>query len=247
MSSTLLQSFRSDSSSNIITIPVVRDAKNGKDVVRWKDIRQCFLNAHYITNGKDMIMFMTDENLEDLIPLRIAHHPGVVLEVVTLDDQQIGSSSMNNSGSAQPSVLSGSATPVGDSRALIRNPIGETRTTDSDVNTLMITDIDDRQALVIRPPLHAIQLTGERSEQQLLEMNTTMVLQEQLRQVRQQTHRMQQQMNELQQRKQEAEHQLQQRHHIDEALPRMFSQRYPLLGPIGVLIVYIVLLYLLLF
>ncbi|KAG0240505.1 hypothetical protein BGX31_001920 [Mortierella sp. GBA43] len=45
-------------------------------------------------NDKMVVPFLTDENLENLKPLRIAHHPGVVLRVLTLDDIQSGSSAM---------------------------------------------------------------------------------------------------------------------------------------------------------
>ena len=66
MSTKLLQSFRADSSSKIITIPVVRDTKNGgHDVIRWKDIQQCFADAKYITNRRDMVNFMSNEDLEE--------------------------------------------------------------------------------------------------------------------------------------------------------------------------------------
>ncbi|KAK3815333.1 MAG: hypothetical protein J3Q66DRAFT_207777 [Benniella sp.] len=246
MSRALLQSFRADSSSKVVTIPAVRDTKNGNYVVRWKDIQQCFVNAHYITDGTDMVMFMTNENLEDLIPLRIAHYPGVVLEVVTLDDHQSGSGSMNNSCSTQASEsspFSRSASRLGDCQAVIRDSNSQVGSVANNVDTLRITEIDNH-ALVVRsgvslpetpaqanPPLNNLQPTGEHSEQ--------------LRQ-------MQRQMDKIQQRMQEAERllqqqqQQQQQQQMDEALSRTFWQRYPLLGSTGAFILFVTLLYLLL-
>ncbi|KAK3825648.1 MAG: LOW QUALITY PROTEIN: hypothetical protein J3Q66DRAFT_328252, partial [Benniella sp.] len=51
--------------------------------VRWRDIQQYFENAQGIMNGEVAVIFLTNNNLEDLIPLRIAHHP----------DSSLGSSS----------------------------------------------------------------------------------------------------------------------------------------------------------
>lgn len=65
MSGTLSQSFRADSSSRSVTIPAFHDPNTGKDVVRWKDIQQCFVNAKYITDGKEMVRFMAGDDLEE--------------------------------------------------------------------------------------------------------------------------------------------------------------------------------------
>ncbi|KAF9346820.1 hypothetical protein BGX34_003590, partial [Mortierella sp. NVP85] len=86
------QAFRSTSSEDIITIPTCHDPTTSQRVVRWRDIHQYFENAQGIMNGKAAVTFLTNNNLEDLIPLRIAHHPGVVLDVVVADSG-LGSSS----------------------------------------------------------------------------------------------------------------------------------------------------------
>ncbi|KAI8350807.1 hypothetical protein B0O80DRAFT_127114 [Mortierella sp. GBAus27b] len=90
------QAFRADRSSKVITIPTRQDPKSGQLVIRWKDILSYFENAKIIMKAEDVVLFLTDDNLEDLIPLRIAHHPGVVLEVITQDGNQGVSSSMGN-------------------------------------------------------------------------------------------------------------------------------------------------------
>ncbi|KAK3825653.1 MAG: hypothetical protein J3Q66DRAFT_436683 [Benniella sp.] len=92
MDDTNSQALRSSSSSKIISIPTCHDPTTGQRVVRWRDIQQYFENAQGIMNGEYAVTFLTNNNLEDLIPLRIAHHPGVVLEVVFADSSP-GSSS----------------------------------------------------------------------------------------------------------------------------------------------------------
>ncbi|KAF9936240.1 hypothetical protein BGZ65_002616, partial [Modicella reniformis] len=80
------QLHSSTKSSEIIHIPTRLDSKSGQRVIRWKDIQQYFKRAKGLMNGRDVVLFLTDGNLEDLIPLRIAHYPGVVIEVVLGDD-----------------------------------------------------------------------------------------------------------------------------------------------------------------
>ncbi|KAI8600117.1 hypothetical protein EDD21DRAFT_141720 [Dissophora ornata] len=78
----LSQAFRASSSSRTVTIDARPDPKTGQPIVRWKDVQLVFKDAAYIMTGDAIVSFMTDDNLEDLIPLRIRYHPGVVLEVV---------------------------------------------------------------------------------------------------------------------------------------------------------------------
>ncbi|KAK3815420.1 MAG: hypothetical protein J3Q66DRAFT_389258 [Benniella sp.] len=86
MSTATSQAFRAQASSKIISIPTRYDGKSNQRVIRWTDIQRCFKNAHYVMHGEDVVLSLTDGDLEDLIPLRIAHHPGVVLAVVITDD-----------------------------------------------------------------------------------------------------------------------------------------------------------------
>jgi hypothetical protein len=59
------QAFRARNSSEIITIPTRHDPKSGQRVVRWKDIQQYFENAKGVLNGKDAVLFLTDDDLEE--------------------------------------------------------------------------------------------------------------------------------------------------------------------------------------
>ncbi|KAG0201148.1 Vacuolar protein 8 [Mortierella sp. GBA30] len=59
------------------------DSKTQKHIIRWRDIQQVFDGAKYVLDGQKVVSFMADDNFEDLVPERIKHRPGVVLEVVT--------------------------------------------------------------------------------------------------------------------------------------------------------------------
>ncbi|KAF9363436.1 hypothetical protein BGX34_004146 [Mortierella sp. NVP85] len=94
MSAVPSQAFRSQSSSKVVVLPTRQDPKSGRHVIRWKDIQHCFKDVQYVIHNGLVVMFLTDDDWEDLIPLRIAHHPGSVLEVVLIDKSQSGSDSM---------------------------------------------------------------------------------------------------------------------------------------------------------
>ncbi|KAK3825452.1 MAG: hypothetical protein J3Q66DRAFT_436522 [Benniella sp.] len=93
------QAFRARYSSEVITIPTRHDPRSGQRVVRWKDIQQYFENAKGIFNGKTAVLFLTDDELEDLIPHRIAYHPDVILEVLVTDNSQSFLSATETTGS----------------------------------------------------------------------------------------------------------------------------------------------------
>jgi hypothetical protein len=65
MSRAQSQEFRARSSSEVITIPTRQDPKSGQRVVRWKDIQQYFENAKGLMIGKDAVLFLTDDDLEE--------------------------------------------------------------------------------------------------------------------------------------------------------------------------------------
>ncbi|KAK3815401.1 MAG: hypothetical protein J3Q66DRAFT_370728 [Benniella sp.] len=96
MNSTPLQAFRSQSSPEIISIPTRHDPKNNQHVVLWTDIQQSFGSVKRIMRSGATVVFLTDENLQYLTPLRIAHQPDMVLEVVAADENQGDSSSSNH-------------------------------------------------------------------------------------------------------------------------------------------------------
>ncbi|KAF8938439.1 hypothetical protein BGZ58_000892 [Dissophora ornata] len=75
------QVFRDPTTSRTVPIPT-RSDKAGQRIVLWKDILRVFEDAKYILNNGDSVLFLTDDDFEDILPLRISHHPGVVLDVV---------------------------------------------------------------------------------------------------------------------------------------------------------------------
>ncbi|KAI8350779.1 hypothetical protein B0O80DRAFT_126524 [Mortierella sp. GBAus27b] len=125
------QSFRARSSSMIVTIPTRQDPRSRQRVIRWKDIQLCFVDAQYVKHGEGIVLFLTDDDLEDLVPLRIAHHPSVVLEVFTLSDIQSESNPVAPSSSA---LVLGSAS---------------TNSMASNLVALRIADTDTNQTLVV--------------------------------------------------------------------------------------------------
>ncbi|KAF9996880.1 hypothetical protein BGZ65_007547, partial [Modicella reniformis] len=78
----LSHTFRNQSTGDVTNIPAVTDPKTGKHIILWRDIQDGFEKAKAIWNGKTPVPFMIDENLEHVIPLRIAYYQGVVLDVV---------------------------------------------------------------------------------------------------------------------------------------------------------------------
>ncbi|KAK3820118.1 MAG: hypothetical protein J3Q66DRAFT_439167 [Benniella sp.] len=81
----LEQAFRADASSEIIAIPTRLDNETGQHVILWRDIQQYFEDAIGIVNNGEAVQFLADDKLNDYLPLRIAHHPGIELVVVTGD------------------------------------------------------------------------------------------------------------------------------------------------------------------
>ncbi|KAG0240490.1 hypothetical protein B0O80DRAFT_127290 [Mortierella sp. GBAus27b] len=147
MSGTLFQVFRARSSANTITIPTRHDPKTRRQVVRWKDVLQYFKDAQGVANDGVAVLFLTDDDLEDLIPLRIAHHPGVVLEVISTDDIQGGFVHVHPSRSTL-SIESGLAPR--DNQLVTIATHSETSPMASDVVALRRVDTDTDQALVAR-------------------------------------------------------------------------------------------------
>ncbi|KAF9357467.1 hypothetical protein BGX34_009362 [Mortierella sp. NVP85] len=198
--STHSQAFRTQSSSKVISIPTRHDPKTSQRVIRWKDILQCFENAKYVMNGGETVLFLTDDDLEDLLPLRIPHHPGVVLEVVMPDIDQgdsllVVSPPLKNEGGqlqiVAPSRMSGS--------------------TERDVITTRIIGDVDSQALVRRTedPLElALQVIPTPSiGHTKLGTESNVSQQEQL-------HQLQQQMQQLRNQYEQLQHQMEQTLHI---------------------------------
>jgi len=131
-----------------------------------------------------------------LIPLRIPHYPDIVLEVVTLDDHQRGGSSVTNDSELDLSPRNGSR--MSGSQVSTAGSNGDTSSMDGDMEARRIAEMDDHQTP-----------NGGRFERLLQEMDSTMALQEQLRQLGLQTRHIQGQLNDAQQRVQQTEQYLQ--------------------------------------
>ncbi|KAF9951006.1 hypothetical protein BGZ65_006249, partial [Modicella reniformis] len=83
------QAFRDPSTLKVSNIQTVMDPKTGRSIILWRHIQAAFEKAKAIWNGDSLVSFMIDENLEEVIPWRIAYHPGVVLDVVMDTTEQI--------------------------------------------------------------------------------------------------------------------------------------------------------------
>ncbi|KAG0000766.1 hypothetical protein BGZ65_004081, partial [Modicella reniformis] len=86
-----VQEFRLHSTSNsqrppsphgAVGIPARKDTKTGDHVVLLSDIQLVYNNTNHILNDGATVPFVKDDRNQELIPLRIKYHPGVVLEVV---------------------------------------------------------------------------------------------------------------------------------------------------------------------
>ncbi|KAF9963868.1 hypothetical protein BGZ65_008652 [Modicella reniformis] len=84
-----MQAFQSLSMDDTIDIPTRTDLTTGKYIILWRDIRCVFENARFIRNGESQVLFMTDENFQEINPRRIKYYPGVVLEVVVRGKVQV--------------------------------------------------------------------------------------------------------------------------------------------------------------
>jgi hypothetical protein len=59
------QQFRARGSLDTIDIPTRRDPKTGFFVVRWRDILHCFDDTKRIMNGRTVVLYLTDDDLEE--------------------------------------------------------------------------------------------------------------------------------------------------------------------------------------
>ncbi|KAG0246136.1 hypothetical protein B0O80DRAFT_498385 [Mortierella sp. GBAus27b] len=198
MSGVLSQDFHAHSSSKTISIPTRHDPKSRQRIVRWKDIQQCFADAQYVMCGRDVAPFLTDDDLEDLVPLRIAHHPGVILEVVTSNDDQGNSQTM-------------SATSPSNS-----GHVGGAMSVSGDVASLRTSDIDDSQAIVLRSTVYPSETVLRehpiRNNSGHGSTTEDSMMQEQIYQLQQQTQQLQQQMDDIVGKMQQADQQVQDSH-----------------------------------
>ncbi|KAG0349073.1 hypothetical protein BGZ54_004453, partial [Gamsiella multidivaricata] len=75
-----------------VAIPTYFDASIGQRIVLMEDIEQVFKDAVYITSNEGTVPLLEDKDGHVLMPKRILHKPGVVLEVV-MESAPVGTSS----------------------------------------------------------------------------------------------------------------------------------------------------------
>ena len=128
-----------------------------------------------------------------LIPLRIGHYPGVVLEVVVTDVNQ---------GDTSSAAVLGNNNVVSELSVALSSR-GEVASVTRDVASLRISEIgDDNQALIVRPHGHlsegAIQSLPNQSASHHPPGADNMTLQEQLHQLQQQVQQIHREIQEIQ-------------------------------------------------
>ncbi|KAI8349157.1 hypothetical protein B0O80DRAFT_501571 [Mortierella sp. GBAus27b] len=107
-----VQKFRCPSTDQSLKIAAHLDSETGKHFVLWKDIQVGFKNADSIRDGETLVPFLKDANWEEITPLRIAYHPGTVLDVI-LDGHNRGHSQSHSHDHNQlyPDASSTNCTP----------------------------------------------------------------------------------------------------------------------------------------
>ncbi|KAF9344467.1 hypothetical protein BGX34_005636 [Mortierella sp. NVP85] len=85
------QTFRLAGNTTTKKIPC--DHVNGISVIYWEDIEQGFPGVLHIMNGEVLVTLLRGSNGNRIVPFRIKHHPGVVLEVAlsTMDENTFAS------------------------------------------------------------------------------------------------------------------------------------------------------------
>ncbi|KAK3821171.1 MAG: hypothetical protein J3Q66DRAFT_398236 [Benniella sp.] len=112
----LLQTLRNRSTNEVIKVAPRKDPKSGEHIVLWNDVKNVFKNATSARIGDTIVSFMTDENFNEILPLRIPYHPGTELEVVvdnydsgSLHQGAAGLGNMSPPGSSAPSAEAATA------------------------------------------------------------------------------------------------------------------------------------------
>ncbi|KAG0218811.1 hypothetical protein BGX31_011494 [Mortierella sp. GBA43] len=72
------QEFQCHSTNEVLEIATYLDPETGGRIVRWEEIQAEFENAKSIRNGKMAVPFLRDASLKEIIPRRIAYHPGII-------------------------------------------------------------------------------------------------------------------------------------------------------------------------
>ncbi|KAF9941725.1 hypothetical protein BGZ65_001853 [Modicella reniformis] len=132
-----MQAFRSRLADEIVDIPVRMDPRTGNYIVLWSDIQDGFENAKSVRKGTSLVPFITNDNFEQIIPLRIAYHPGIVLEVV------VGGSTQ-----AEPTAI---GRETGDHIHILSSPFpADFNSMTQDMTTLTTTDYNANSQLPVK-------------------------------------------------------------------------------------------------
>ncbi|KAG0046481.1 hypothetical protein BGZ83_008349 [Gryganskiella cystojenkinii] len=78
----LVQSFRSSLEGPVTEIEALWDPKLNCHIILWSRIQSAFENPRSVQLNKKQVSFLVNEDFQEVLPLRIAYHPGIVLEVI---------------------------------------------------------------------------------------------------------------------------------------------------------------------
>ncbi|KAF9353191.1 hypothetical protein BGX34_011742 [Mortierella sp. NVP85] len=91
MDGLLHQAIRCPSTHREVQVQAQRGTTPDGPFVLWSDVQSAFPSAESIRIGDFAVPFMKDENHNLIKPRRIAHHPDIVLELVTVGGTRSGS------------------------------------------------------------------------------------------------------------------------------------------------------------
>ncbi|KAG0358085.1 hypothetical protein BGZ54_010598 [Gamsiella multidivaricata] len=101
----------SSTQADIVTVKTRLDNKTDQHIVLWKDVLLYFENAKCAMKAGEIVAFLTDDSFVHLEPLRIDHHPGVVLDVIVSSTGQNTIGRARDEGSLQQTVSTVPAAP----------------------------------------------------------------------------------------------------------------------------------------
>ncbi|KAG0214290.1 hypothetical protein BGX28_002398 [Mortierella sp. GBA30] len=106
-------------SQEILTLSPQLDTKSGYYFILWEDICQLCKGAQYLLNGETVVSLMTDDDFEEITPLRIEYIPDAVIDVVLENPGDVHGSERSSIGymdrgiqRATGSITSDSGIPV---------------------------------------------------------------------------------------------------------------------------------------
>ncbi|GJJ67816.1 hypothetical protein EMPS_00162 [Entomortierella parvispora] len=113
---TVSQSFRASPDGPVIKINALWDPKTNCHIVLWSRIQFAFENLQSVQFDDTIVSFMVNDDFEEILPLRIPYHPGVILEAIMKNTDAIPSTvetlSISDSSSQSPTSYSTQETVV---------------------------------------------------------------------------------------------------------------------------------------